>query len=396
MARYRRYKFPWRGGNAFEILVDSTAFLPRMLAAIDTARRYILLEMYLVESGAVTDRLIRRLLAAAGRGVQISLLLDDFGAQALDPRDRERLAHRNIEVVFFNPLPSHNVLYHLYRIVWHHRYHGLHRNHRKLLLVDGEIAFTGGTAISDAIDPPGAPERRWRETMIGIRGPLLADWRRLFTESWNRYAGQPLTLPAVSSPPPAGGKRGRVSVNEARFRMGVQRSLLRHIGIARQRVWFATAYFIPSWKIRRRLKHAARKGIDVRLLLPGPYTDHPGARYAGRRYYGRLLHSGVRIFEYRPRFFHAKTVLCDDWLTIGSCNFDRWNLQWNLEANQEIADRETADAAAAVFLRDFADSIEYTARDWQLRSWRSRLLEWFWRRVEILSLMIRQRRRRGE
>ena len=198
MTRYRRYKYPWRNGNQFEFLVDSTAFLPRMFAAIDAARHYILLEMYLVASGAVASRLIRALQEAAGRGVRVYLLFDDYGAQGLVRRDRERLAHRNIELVFFNPQPSHSVLYTLYRVVWHRRFHGLYRDHRKLLLVDGEIAFTGGTALSDEVDSPGAPGRRWRETMIEIRGPLIADWQRLFTEAWKRYAPRPLALPAAA------------------------------------------------------------------------------------------------------------------------------------------------------------------------------------------------------
>ena len=202
-----------------------------------------------------------------------------------------------------------------------------------------------------------------------------------------------MALPAALPAPLTDGKRGRITVSEARHRMGVQRSLLGHLQRARQRVWFATAYFIPSWKIRRKLKRAARAGVDVRLLLPGPVTDHPGARYASHRYYGRLLKSGVRIFEYQPRFFHTKTVLCDDWLTIGSCNFDRWNLQWNLEANQEVDDPETAKTVAAMFMQDFTNCHEYTAGEWVQRSWYLRALAWFWRQVELMSLKLRQRRR---
>jgi cardiolipin synthase len=393
MVPYRRYKFPWRAGNHFETLVDSTVFLPRMLAAIDLARQYLLLEMYLVESGVVADRLIHALLEAAERGVQIYLLLDDYGARQLGRRDRERLTHRNIQSVYYNPLDSHSTLYNLYKIVWQRITHGLHRNHRKLLLVDGELAFAGGTGITDAVDSPRAPGMRWRETMLEIRGPILADWQQLFTESWNSYARQPLTLPAVPPVTLANGQLGRVTVNEARRRIGIQQSLLKQLKTARHRIWFATAYFIPSWSIRRKLKHAARRGVDVRLLLPGPVTDHPGARYASRRYYGRLLHSGIRIYEYRQRFFHAKTVLCDDWVSIGSCNYDRWNLQWNLEANQEIDDQDMAATVAAIFMNDFANSHEHTGRDWHLRSWHLRALEWFWRRVELLSLKIRHRRR---
>ena len=341
-----QYKFPWRTGNRFEPLVDSTEFFPRMLAAIDAAENYILLEMYLVESGIVANRFIEALVQAAGRGVAVYLLLDDFGALGLKWRDRERLAHPNITLVFYNPLPSYSLLHNLYRIIWQHATVGLYRDHRKLLLVDGNIAFTGGTGITDAVDSPAAPSRRWRETMITIRGPALVDWQQLFIESWNLYAPELLTLPGITAIPQKNGQTGRVTVNEARRRMGIQRSLHKHLKYAHQRIWFATAYFIPSWTLRRKLKQAAKRGVDVRLLVPGPITDHPGARYASHRYYGRLLKGGLRIFEYRPRFFHAKTVLCDDWASIGSCNFDRWNLQWNLEANQEISDAEMAHAVA--------------------------------------------------
>lgn len=365
-----------------------------MFAAIDAAQQYLLLEMYLIESGAVADHLIKALLGAAERGVQGYLLLDDYGARQLGPNDRAQLVHRNIHIVYYNPLTSHSTLYNLYRIVWQRIYHGLYRNHRKLLLVDGKTAFTGGAGIIDAVDSPGEPGLRWRETMIEIQGPILGDWQQLFTESWNRYARQALTLPTVTPVALPNGQAGRVTVNEARIRTGIQRSLLKQLKSARQRIWFATAYFIPSWSMRRKLKRAARAGVDVRLLLPGPVTDHPGVRHASRRYYGRLLQSGIRIYEYTPRFFHAKTVLCDSWVTIGSCNYDRWNLQWNLEANQEIDDPDMAATVAAMFRDDFANSSEYTSSEWEQRGWHPRTLEWFWRRVELLSLKIRQRRHR--
>ena len=394
MGPSRNYRFPWREGNHFESLADSTEFFPRMLDAIDSARQYLLLEMYLVTSGAVADRFITALLKAAERGVRVHLLLDDFGAQRLSQHDREQLAHTNIQTVYYNPLSSYSTLYNLYRIVLQKINRGLYRNHRKLLLVDGRIAFAGGAGITDEVDSPHEPGMRWRETMIQIQGPILGDWQQLFTESWNRYAKQALALPAVTPVIFADGQTGRVTVNEAHRRMGIQRSLLKHVKSAKHRIWFATAYFIPSWSIRRKLKHAARRGVDVRLLLPGPVTDHPGVRYASRRYYGRLLKNGIRIYEYTPRFFHAKTVLCDNWVTIGSCNYDRWNLQWNLEANQEVDDQDMATTVAAVFMNDFSNSLEYTGKEWEKRSWRQRMLEWFWRRVELLTMRIKRRRRR--
>jgi phosphatidylserine/phosphatidylglycerophosphate/cardiolipin synthase-like enzyme len=363
-----------------------------MLTAIDTARQYILLEMYLVASGAVADRFIGALLAAADRGVRVHLLFDDYGAIELQRHDRDRLTHRNIQIVYYNPLVSHSTMYNLYRILWHRSHRSLYRDHRKLLLVDGRVAYTGGAAITDEVDAPCQPDMHWRETMLEIQGPVLGDWQQLFMESWNKYAAEPLSLPVVTPLTVSNGQPGRVTVNEARRRIGMQRSLLKHMQSASRRIWFATAYFIPPWSIRRKLRRAARAGVDVRLLLPGPLTDHPGARHASHRYYDRLLKNGIRIYEYMPRFFHAKTILCDNWVSIGSSNYDRWNLQWNLEANQEIDDPDTATTVADIFRDDFANCHEYSYSEWHQRGWRMRALEWFWRRVELLSMKIRQRR----
>jgi phosphatidylserine/phosphatidylglycerophosphate/cardiolipin synthase-like enzyme len=120
----------------------------------------------------------------------------------------------------------------------------------------------------------------------------------------------------------------------------------------------------------------------VRLLLPGPHTDHPAVRHAGRRFYRRLLDAGVRVYEYQPRFLHAKVALIDDWVAIGSSNLDRWNLRWNLEANQEIDAPDFAADTAALFAADFIDSIEYHAETWGRRAWLSRLAERFWGAVD--------------
>ena len=386
--RSKPFHYSWRDNNRFEVLVDGSNFLPSMLAAIDAARHTVLLEMYLIESGCVVDRFAAALLAAAERGVRIFLLLDDFGAIGLKQHDRERLVHDNIHIVYYNPLRSHNTLINIYRIFLLHQERSLHRNHRKLLLVDGETAFVGGTGLVDVFDPPEHPERQWRETMVAIQGPIVADWQELFSTSWSRYALQTLKLQPIPAAKADGHQRGRVTVNDIERFSEVLLSLTWHITHAKERVWFATAYFVPRWRIRRSLKRAARSGVDVRLLLPGPITDHPGVRYISQRLYGRLLKNGVRVFEYQPRFFHAKTVLCDNWVAIGSSNFDRWNLRWNLEANQEIDDSELANQVKEIFELDFDNSVEFTYDLWRQTSWYQRLLQWFWKRVEVLSQKI--------
>jgi len=190
----------------------------------------------------------------------------------------------------------------------------------------------------------------------------------------------------------AGAQPGRVVVGQGALRAEMQRSLVTRLRRAESRVCISTAYFVPSWKVRRAIRYAANKGVDVRLLLPGPFIDHPVIRHAGRRFYLRLLRNGVRIFEYQPRFIHSKVALCDDWVSIGSSNIDRWNLRWNLEANQEVSDPGFADTVAAMFQDDFLVSREYKLEEWQRRSWYRRLLEWFWGGVD--RLLERHSRRR--
>jgi phosphatidylserine/phosphatidylglycerophosphate/cardiolipin synthase-like enzyme len=144
---------------------------------------------------------------------------------------------------------------------------------------------------------------------------------------------------------------------------------------AHRRIWVCTPYFVPTRSLRRRLARAARRGVDVRLLLPGTTHDHPGVRYAGQRFYAPLLRSGVRIFEFQPAFIHAKFSLADDWVTLGSCNFDHWSLHWNLEANQEVLDAGFAAQVAALFEDNFALSQEIDWACWQRRPWWRRLRE---------------------
>lgn len=377
-----KYLFPWRRGNRFELLEDGRQFFPPMVAAIEGARREVLLEIYLFESGAIATRFIDALTRAAGRGVSVRLLLDDFGARGLSRADRERLAAAGVALVFYNPL-------HLRK-----RLRNMLRDHRKLLVVDGELAFVGGAGITDEFDPPGQAGKAWRETMVATRGPVVADWRELFRRVWRHHATAPL-MPAGPAPAPvADGVRGRVVTTSALRRQEIRRSLYSRARRARRRLWIATAYFVPSRRLRKALRQADRRGVDVRLLLPGALTDHPAIRHAGRRFYSRLLRTGVRIYEYQPRFLHAKTVLCDDWVSIGSSNLDRWNLRWNLEANQEVDDAAFAREVQSMFEADFRDSVECAYADWRRRPWHARWRERLWGRVDMWLERLGRRRAR--
>lgn len=369
--RRGKYRFPWREGNRCDLLIDGEAFFPRMLAAIDGAQAFVWFEIYLVESGVVATRFIDALLRARTRGVAVKLLLDAYGAYGLRRRDRQRLVDAGVDLQFYNQLHYGKLL------------HNMFRDHRKLLIVDGEIAFVGGAGLADVFDPERNP-RRWRETMLAIQGPVLADWQSLFLDIWNYHAPRTLAAPGpVHAVVYRDGTTGRVTATSGVLVQEIVRSLIGRVRAAERRVWISTAYFIPSRKLRRALRHAAKRGVDVRLLLPGPYTDHPAVRHAGRRFYLRLLHSGVRIYEFQPRFLHSKVLLCDDWASIGSSNLDRWNLHWNLEANQEVDDRDFAEQVRAMFERDFAHS---TLCDYRLllrQPWSARLWQAFWGRVDL-------------
>jgi phosphatidylserine/phosphatidylglycerophosphate/cardiolipin synthase-like enzyme len=380
LRRPRKNVFPWRPGNRFTLLVDGPQFFPRMLAAIDAARSHVLLEIYLFESGAVAERFIAALTGAAGRGVAVKLLLDAYGAHGLQNPDRARLPAGGVDVRYYNPLRIRQWLGNMFR------------DHRKLLVVDGAVAYTSGAGITDEFHPAHDPAHAWRETTVEARGPVVADWQRLFLRNWEQHTGEAPALPAAAGEPLSDGMTGRVVISSALAIQDIKRSLYTRVRRARKRVWIETAYFVPSRKVLRALQQAAARGVDVRLLLPGQHTDHPGVRHAGRRFYGRLLKRGVRIFEYQPRFLHAKTVLADDWVSIGSSNLDRWNLRWNLEANQEIESEAFAAEVAVMFERDFAESRELHHELWRQRPLRERMRERWWGQVDAWLESIGRRR----
>ncbi len=365
--------FPWRDGNRFTLWVDGPRFFPAMLAAIAAAERQVALELYLVEAGACSEALVEALCAAAERGVKVRCLFDGFGGLRLGTGPRARLAAAGVHVRAYNPLR------------WRHGLNNLYRDHRKLLVVDDAVAFVGGAGATDEFWRPTADASDWHEVMVEIEGPLVGHWQALFNVQWlaslGRHPWKPGEAPGLARLPPrpsAGRGLGRVAYADARQHRDIVQSLMRSLKRARQRIWLATPYFLPSWKVRRALIRAARRGVDVRLLLTSRRTDHAPVRFAGQRYYPRLLKAGVRIFEYQPRFLHLKMVLADDWVSVGSCNFDHWNLRFNLEANLEAVDPALTGAVAGCFADDFALSREITLADWRARPLLKRFYQRLW------------------
>ncbi|KAF0863347.1 phosphatidylserine/phosphatidylglycerophosphate/cardiolipin synthase family protein [Pseudomonas sp. LD120] len=379
--------FPWREGNRFELLIDGPEFFPRMLVAIARAQEQVELELYLVEAGTCAQAMVQALVQAAERGVRVRCLFDDYGSLAFTQVLRQRLLRAGVELRFYN------------RLKWRQGFLNLYRDHRKLLLVDQSLAMVGGTGVTDEFWRPEYNNCDWHEVMVEIAGPMVRDWQMLFDRQWvaNLRSGawKPqadfglLRLPRV---PDKGKGMGRVAYADAHQHRDILHSLIRALSSGRRRIWLATPYFLPTWSVRRSLRKAAARGIDVRLLLTGPHTDHPAVRYAGHRYYPRLLKAGVRIFEYQPQFLHLKMALVDDWVSVGSCNFDHWNLRFNLEANLEALDPSLTRAVAASFEADFAQSEEVSLAQWLNRPLWRRIKQRIWGWVDRLVVNLLDRR----
>ena len=379
--------FPWRAGNQFELLIDGPQFFPRMLQTIMGAEHQVDLELYLVEAGACAEAMVQALVQAAERGVRVRCLFDDYGSLAFTLSLRQRLLGAGVELRWYN------------RLRWRRGLRNLYRDHRKLLLVDQAWAVVGGTGVTDQFWTPGEEASEWHEVMVQMQGPLVADWQMLFDRQWRsnlrRTAWRPPThfgLPHLPRVPASGPGLGRVAYADARQHRDILQSLVRALISGKRRIWLATPYFLPTWKVRRALRRAASLGIDVRLLLTGPRTDHPSVRYAGHRYYPRLLRAGVKIFEYQPCFLHLKMVVVDDWVSIGSCNFDHWNLRFNLEANVEAIDPQLTADVVASFERDFALSRQVDLDDWQARPLWRRVKQriWGWLDRVVVNLLDRR------
>jgi len=364
--------FNWQQHNAFKLLVDGDQFYPDILHHIRQAKHFIYIEMYLIESGYICSQFIDALSYASENHVQIFLLLDAYGSQQLSKADQQRLQQQGIKLCLYNPLQYKKLKLNLYR------------DHRKLFLVDGVVAYTGGAGITDTFDNTLHPELFWHDSMVQIKGDCVNDWKQLFEINWQHYSDIQLPKSPNIPHPENLTQKGRVVESRSIRNSDAIRSFIQHIRHANNRTWLATAYFIPSRKIRRALCKSADQGTDVRLLLPGPCNDHPWTRHMGQHYYSRLLRHGVRIFEYQPRFMHMKILLCNHWVSIGSCNLDRWNFRWNLEANQEIDDPVFATSVQRLFETDFSECTEILKQQWEQRPLITKLKIWFWSRIARL------------
>jgi len=366
--RPRRIPHPFVPRGELEAFAAPEPTWKRLLDDLSGARGRILIENYIFEDGVAGEAVLERLIAAAERGLDVRVHVDAVGSLGLGARSVERLRGAGGQLRFFNPIRLHRLirLGHLGRL--------LQRTHRRIVVVDRKAGWVGGLAFSDDWWPREDGTDPVRETMLRLGGPVIDQLAVAFERLWGRPRRPLRRRPA----PIPGSGRVRVVPQDPRRHPGFRRALYWRIGEAHRRIWITTPYFIPPLLLRLALRAARRRGTDVRLLLPGSRHDHPAIRFAGRRYYGNLLRAGIRIWEYQPRFLHAKAAVFDgEWSLVGSPNLDRWSLFLNHEIAVEARDRTLAAQLETQFREDLALSREITFAEWRRRPLRARFLEHF-------------------
>jgi cardiolipin synthase len=351
-------------GHAMEVLVDEQLF-DRLLAAIAGARRSITLYLYFCEPGRLGDRLAEALAERARSGVTVLFLADGFACRGLLGAVRPVLERAGAQAAALRPTRWYN----LHRIQ--------HRNHARMAVIDGEVGYTGGFGVADEWIPGGAGEP-WRETSVRFTGPAVRDLQAAFLAAWAEATGVLHTAAAFF---PESASAGEITAGLVYSAPGIgttaaERMLALSIAGARRTLFIANAYFVPTPLTISLLRDAERRGVDVRLLLPGPRTDVPSTRWAGRGYYGELLAAGVRIFEYQRTMMHAKTLVADGvWASVGSMNMDNRSARLNDEAALVIHDPRFAARLDSLFLRDLAHAVEVTRSAYEARPLWQRALE---------------------
>ena len=352
-------------GNRVDVFTNGARFYPAMVAAIREARASVNLECYIFQPGKVADTFIEALTERARAGVVVTLVVDAIGSSGLSGEPLRRLAEAGCRVESYQP------------IRWYRLARLNNRTHRELLVVDGRVAFVGGAGVADWWQ---FPERRhgeaWRDTMARIEGPIVAALQGVFVENWLECCGEILTGPAFFPHLDAVGTTtafvvksspsDRATVSRVAFQLLIE-------GATRE-VRISTPYFLPDRTLRQALVTTAQRGVEVRVIVPGPATDQRWVRLASRRLYGELLAGGVRIFEYEPSMTHVKALLVDDdWAVIGTTNVDNRSFEHNDEINLALLDRSSNRRLLEDFEQDLVNSREITLPAWRRRSVLERL-----------------------
>jgi cardiolipin synthase A/B len=352
------------GGNRVTLLVDGEEAYPAMLDAIARARLSVLMDSYIFNDDAAGRLFAAALMERARAGVPVHLTIDGFGTLGTPRALFDEMRAAGVAILEYRPVAP-------WRVGWG----VLRRNHRKLLVVDGRVGFAGGINIGDQWLPREQGGRSWHDIHLRLEGPAVRALARISLSTWRAYAGVRLNQKVFA---PDAAPAGSVSLmvigsRERKNRKSIRRAYLHAIRAARHTLYIANAYFVPDGGIRRALRNAVRRGVDVRVMVPERGDILP-VQLASQALYDRALKAGLRVFLWQDAVLHAKTAVIDGaWATVGSFNLDHRSWAMNLEVNVNVMDAEFAQQLRSAFERDQARCIELT-----LEGWRARPL---WRRV---------------
>lgn len=371
---------PLTVGNAVRLLNDGPASYGAMFEAIERARDHVHVEFYIIESDEVGQRLSEALLRKSAQGVAVNLIYDSVGSSEADPEYFKRLREGGVQVLEYNPVNPLRA-----RGAWRIN----NRNHRKLVIVDGAVAFTGGINISNVYasssggggrsggsstfgSSGGSRDTRkagWRDTNVRIEGPAVEQLQRLFLDTWAKQKGPALAqrnwFPKVA---PKGDHPVRVVASGPQDEVpSIYVALLTAMASADKSIHIMMAYFVPDPQTLQALMSAAKRGVDVKLVLPS-YTDFWAVFHAGRSHYTELMRAGVKIFERQEALLHAKTIVIDGvWSTVGSANLDWRSYLHNEELNVVVLGVDFGTQMERMFASDLAKSTPIDAQTWARR-----------------------------
>jgi cardiolipin synthase A/B len=349
---------PLVDGNRIDTLLNGNQIFPAMLEAIDHAKKSITFETYIYWSGKIGKRFADALAARARQGVRVHVLLDWVGSNRIDTGFLDTMRDAGVEIEKYHP-PR-----------WYTLNKLNNRTHRKLLVVDGRLGFTGGVGIADEWDGNAQDSEHWRDTHFRLEGPAVAQMQAAFVDNWVKVTGVVLDGPGYFPTIPATGtelaqvfKSSRDGGSESMHLM----YLLSTVAATRS-IDLAMAYFVPDDLAQSALVDALHRGVKIRMILPGPITDTEVLRKASHEKWGTLLQAGAEIYEFQPTMFHCKVLVVDGlWSSVGSTNFDNRSFRLNDEANLNIYSRDFAERQIAVFNDDLKRSRRISYAEWQSR-----------------------------
>ena len=364
---------PQRKGQPIEILNNGDEFMTSFLHDIDNAKESINIMVYIWDSGKMSDEILQHLDAKLKEGIEVRIMLDAYGAPGATKRK---------EFKTFTELGGKTSVFHSFTLAPWDFARDPKRNHRRAIVIDGKIGYTGGMAVGDEWLGNASSSKEYRDLMFRTTGQMTNDIQGVFAETWGATTGEILTgnkfypeqissnqntltyLPLTSTPSPDS--------------LVIQKFILLSIRAAQKNIYITTPYFIPDQSLNDLLIEKAKEGIDVRILVPNKYNDSASVRHASQYSYQELLKNGVKIYEYQPTFIHTKTIVIDgQWSVIGSANMDNRSRKLNQEDVFGVSDKTFGQALEVTFMGDLKNADQIDLAQWKKRGIWQRFLEVF-------------------